>query len=69
MTPEDSHESCPSGSARAARWLAAFAGLTTMVLVTPALGMDGFVGGRERDLLDRVDAAQRAGILAAYKAA
>ncbi len=57
MTSEDSHDPCPSGSARAARWLAAFAGLTTMILVTPALGTDGFVGGRERDLLDRVDAA------------
>ncbi len=57
MTHEASNESSPNGSARAARRIAAFAGLLTMAIVTPALGMRGFVGGQERDLLDRVDAA------------
>lgn len=57
MVDEPSNEPNRDGSTSAARYLAAFSALVSFAIVTIGLGMRGFVGGRERDLLDRVDAA------------
>ena len=43
--------------ARVARYVAAAAALVSLGVLLPGLGLDAFVSGRERALLDRIDAA------------